>query len=225
MSQNPPSVQLSARIYRLLLLLYPRSFRRDFGAEMMRLFVDISGSAVDHRGSIGLAIVWFRILVDTVSAAPRERLAEAQRIFCGSRQRLLDLHWQTALLASLLVGIVLTPADLASMLVLGIPLFGAYVCTARSAPLPGSLRSVFVSVSALPLIIAIALLTRPLQVQRISENLTGWSPIMLFMVLPLTVTVFAIATTLIAVRMWTGKARVHTINRMSRSSPCLETLH
>ena len=213
MSEIPPSVRVSARIYRLLLLLYPRSFRRDFGAEMMKLFEDIAGNAVDHRGSIGLFLTWYDTLLDTASSASRERFAEAQHAVCRIEQRVLDLRWQTALLISLFIGIVLTPADLASMLVLGIPLFGVYVCTAHSSPLPGSLRTAFISASIAPLILVMGLMTNPLHVAPISETLSGLSPVALFMVVPLTATLLTMCATLIAVWIWNGKSRVHLFNQ------------
>ncbi len=213
MSEIPPSVRVSARIYRLLLLLYPRSFRRDFGAEMMNLFEDIAGNAVDHRGSIGLVLTWYDTLLDTAGSASRERFAEAQHAVCVIEQRVLDLRWQTALLISLFIGIVLTPADLASMLALGIPLFGAYICTANSLRLPGSIRTLLVSVSTLPLIIAIGLLTKPLQLLPIAEDLFGLSPVAVFLFLPLMSTALTIAATLIAVRIWTRRLPVHLLNQ------------
>lgn len=206
MSRVPPSVRVSIRIYRLLLRLYPRSFRCEFGSEMRRLFEEIAGDAVERRGWIGLALMWFRILLDTASAVPRERVAEAQQTLCVIRQSFLDLRWQTALLISLFLGMVLTPADLASMVLFGIPLFGVYVCAANSLPFPGSLRTVFVSVSTLPLIIAIGLMTKPLRVVPIAENLFGLSPVALCMVL-LMATVLTMAATLIAVRIWVRKSR------------------
>ena len=211
MSRVPPSVRVSIRIYRLLLRLYPRSFRREFGSEMRRLFEEIAGDAVECRGWIGLALMWYRILLDTASAVPRERVAEAQQRLCVIRQSFLDLRWQTALLISLFLGMVLTPADLASMVVFAIPLFGVYVCAANSLPLPGSLRTVFVSVSSLPLIVAIGLISNPLQVVPIVENLFGLSAVALSMVL-LMAPVLAIAATLIVVRIWVRKARANLFN-------------
>lgn len=213
MSRVPRSLRGPVRMYRLILLLYPRSFRREFGSEMTRLFEEIAGEAVERRGWIGLVPMWFRILLDTASAVPRERVAEAQQTLCRMRQSFLDLRWQTALLISLFLGMVLTPADLASMMVFGIPLFGVYVCAAKSLPLPGSLRTVFVSVSTLPLVIAIGLMTNPLHVEPIAENLFGLSPVAIFMVLPLMVTVLTIAATLIAVRIWVWKARANLLNQ------------
>ncbi len=212
MSRVPPSVQISVRIYRLLLRLYPRSFRREFGSEMRRLFEEIAGDAVERRGWIGLALMWSRILLDTASAVPRERVAEAQRTLCVIGQSFIDLRWQTALLISLFLGMVLTPADVASMVLFGIPLFGVYVCAANSLPLPGSLRTVFVSVSTLPLIIAIGLMTNSLQVVPFAKNLFGLSPVALSIVL-LMATVLTIAATLIAVRIWVRKSRENLVNQ------------
>lgn len=200
MSRVPLSIRVSVRIYRLLLWLYPRSFRRQYGSEMSRLFEEIAGEAVECRGGMGLALVWFRILLDTASAVPRERVAEAQHTLCVIRQRFFDLRWQTGLLISLFLGMVLTPADLASMVILGIPLFGVYVCVVNSLSLPNWLRTVFVSVSILPLIVALGLINNPSQVIPIAENTLGLSAVALSVVL-LMATVLAMVVTLLAVRI------------------------
>ena len=61
------------RIYRLLLHLYPRRFREEYGDEMRAAFSDMR-----RRHRAGGVIFWAFVLTDTFRAAGRERL-EAMR--------------------------------------------------------------------------------------------------------------------------------------------------
>ena len=60
---------LSKRLFRLMLLAYPRAFRLEYGSEMTQLFRDCyrdvqSGAAVRF---------WLHIIFDVIRSAPRER--------------------------------------------------------------------------------------------------------------------------------------------------------
>jgi len=57
------------RAYRLLLHLYPRRFREEYGEEMVVAF-----SEMRRRHGSGAASFWTFVLIDTISAAGRERL-------------------------------------------------------------------------------------------------------------------------------------------------------
>ena len=77
---NPPrSVELSVRIYELLVKAYPASFRRRYGDEMTRVFRELATDALRQRGAFGLMTAWFRVLGDLAWTAPQEHLVELQR--------------------------------------------------------------------------------------------------------------------------------------------------
>jgi hypothetical protein len=73
MSANPMS--LAARLYALLLYLYPSSFRREYGESMLQLFND-QRRAVSGAG--GNAMLWLKTLRDLVSSIPAAYLSERQ---------------------------------------------------------------------------------------------------------------------------------------------------
>ncbi|MBN1977152.1 MAG: hypothetical protein JW918_07095 [Anaerolineae bacterium] len=78
---------VSDRAYRLLLVGYPASFRRRFGAEMAQVFRDCVRDARQHGGLLGL---WVRTLGDFLATAPVEHLAALQG---GGRSN--KMSWNT----------------------------------------------------------------------------------------------------------------------------------
>src|SRR4051794_9896203 len=66
----------SQRIYRSLLLLYPRAFRQVFGADMVQVFGDRlrEEGAASRRGSVA---VWFSTLIDLFKSAPLQRMEKS----------------------------------------------------------------------------------------------------------------------------------------------------
>jgi len=78
----------SERIYRMLLLAYPRSFRARYEEEMVRLFLDQLRDAdgADRPGE--RAALWARSVADIASSAPSEHLRKestvAKRVDPGS---------------------------------------------------------------------------------------------------------------------------------------------
>jgi hypothetical protein len=63
----------SGRIYRLLLLAYPREFRRQFGGEMVQAFGDSCREARRRGGVTGLVMVWVRTVPNLAFTAIAER--------------------------------------------------------------------------------------------------------------------------------------------------------
>ncbi len=61
------------RIYRTLLLLYPRAFRQVYGADMVQVFGDRLREERERSGH-GTTAVWLRTLVDLFKSAPVQRL-------------------------------------------------------------------------------------------------------------------------------------------------------
>jgi len=69
----PRPVSVSRRLYALLLRLYPRRFRQEYGREMIHLFAAICRDAYATNGMTGLGAVWARAIGDLVVNASLER--------------------------------------------------------------------------------------------------------------------------------------------------------
>jgi len=63
----------SERFFRVMLLAYPREFRRDYGAEMVRAFGDLCLEEKRRGGASGLVMVWVRTVPDLATTAFVER--------------------------------------------------------------------------------------------------------------------------------------------------------
>jgi hypothetical protein len=70
----PKAILISVAIYRRLLILYPADYRREYGDAMTQLFRDQCRDAWASRRTWGLAILWFRALVDLTTSSTAERL-------------------------------------------------------------------------------------------------------------------------------------------------------
>ena len=66
-------VAASARLYEALLVLYPRAFRRRYGAEMRRDFRELSREGLAEGGATELARVLAQALLDLALTALEER--------------------------------------------------------------------------------------------------------------------------------------------------------
>lgn len=71
-SNDPRRVRLSFGIYRALLLVYPRAFRRQYGADMAYVFRDTCREAYRQRGGRGLIPLWGRAILDLSANVPKE---------------------------------------------------------------------------------------------------------------------------------------------------------
>jgi predicted permease len=60
-------VTASEKVYRVLLALYPATFRHEYGAEMAALF----RQRLDHEGALSL---WLDVIADLISTAPKEHI-------------------------------------------------------------------------------------------------------------------------------------------------------
>lgn len=63
----------SERVYRVLLLAYPKQYRREYGPQMEQAFRDLRREALCRGGGIGLARLWVRVGLDLASSAVVER--------------------------------------------------------------------------------------------------------------------------------------------------------
>lgn len=64
---------LSERVYRALLVLYPRPFRSDFGNEMARSFRSLCEEELRRYGRTGLFKLWLYTLLELLTTAVKER--------------------------------------------------------------------------------------------------------------------------------------------------------
>lgn len=78
MPDAPHFVERSVRIYRSLMHVYPVSFRKRYGCEMIRVFREMATDATQQYGSAGLISTWCRVLGDLVLSAFAEHLVELQ---------------------------------------------------------------------------------------------------------------------------------------------------
>ena len=62
------------RIYRTLLLLYPRAFRQVFGADMVQVFGDMLREERERSRPRASTVVWLRTLLDLFKTAPLQRM-------------------------------------------------------------------------------------------------------------------------------------------------------
>jgi hypothetical protein len=115
------SVSVSVRIYRALLVAYPKKFRDHYETQMVQVFRDSFREAHHHNGMPGVMNLWLHIFADLLVTALIERISEGSRymfspkvilwgglasVFCG-------LFW-------MLTGLSNSPASLVLALVLGL---------------------------------------------------------------------------------------------------------
>ena len=68
-TQSDRRVERHERIYRRLLIAYPREFRDEYGDDLVQSFRDLMMFSTNGKGT------WWRTLRDLVTSAPRERAA------------------------------------------------------------------------------------------------------------------------------------------------------
>jgi hypothetical protein len=83
---------VSVRLYTWLLVIYPVSFRREYGNEMVMLFRDMSYAAIgNNTGYRGLLSLWFLVLPELWTTAREQHLlAGCYERFQRIRNRLLQ---------------------------------------------------------------------------------------------------------------------------------------
>ena len=70
------AVSISERVYRLLLVAYPRRFRREYGEAMAQVFRDCCRAAEHGQGLRGVLRLWLATLRDLAGTAFVERVVE-----------------------------------------------------------------------------------------------------------------------------------------------------
>jgi hypothetical protein len=61
---NTRWIDTSRRLFGLMLNLYPREYRSDFGASMLQVFTDQCRCAYQEKGGLGIFFLWLRTLPD-----------------------------------------------------------------------------------------------------------------------------------------------------------------
>jgi capsular polysaccharide biosynthesis protein len=92
----------SARLYGVLLGLYPKAFRRRYGAEMRRDFADLSREVLGEGGGAGLARVWGAAFSDLAITALMERSAVLPRISARATGAIVLMAATVAMASSIL---------------------------------------------------------------------------------------------------------------------------
>lgn len=131
-------VPLSASIFRRMLAAYPASFRREYSAEMCRLFRDCAREAVASAGMVGLWRYWLRALGDlSVNAVAERRRQEVHmsRVFWMRVGSLAGVLGGALAFLTAALGIVVGALQLQdSHSSLGLSLFQVQFATERLAP-------------------------------------------------------------------------------------------
>jgi putative ABC transport system permease protein len=87
---------LADRVYRLLLLAYPRAIRRECGDDMVQLFADCRRAA---RETGGRRRLWWPAIVDIARHASHERLLQTRRAVRTAGRALLAENWRRSVKA------------------------------------------------------------------------------------------------------------------------------
>lgn len=64
----------SERVYRMLLLAYPRGFRREYGSQMEQAFGDLYREACERGGRRGIVLLWALTVSDLARTAVAQRV-------------------------------------------------------------------------------------------------------------------------------------------------------
>ena len=75
MTKVPLILRLSYRLYRLLLVVYPKPFRLEYGEPMLQVFRDCCVSTYAVTGYRGLACLWWHTVADLSATCLREHLS------------------------------------------------------------------------------------------------------------------------------------------------------
>ena len=78
-------VATSDRIYRLILNVYPRAFRDEYGEEMAQAMRDQVRDAWAERRVVGVAALWLKVLLDTTRSAFTEHLKQGRTVSFSRR--------------------------------------------------------------------------------------------------------------------------------------------
>jgi hypothetical protein len=73
------SLAVSDRLYKLMLMVYPAEFRREYEREMAQVFRDCCRQQRQQDGKLGLARLWVRMFLDLLRTVPAEHLESLRK--------------------------------------------------------------------------------------------------------------------------------------------------
>src|SRR5512138_351247 len=73
------TLSISVRIYRALLVAYPKKFREHYETQMVQVFRDSFRQAHHRHGMFGVIDLWLHTLADLVLTALIERISEGSQ--------------------------------------------------------------------------------------------------------------------------------------------------
>jgi len=91
MSSTNRFIHIAANLYQLLIIIYPASFRREFGPEMVVIFRDVSCAERDKKGAAALIGLWIALFFDLIATAVIERIREVYAMSTSNFGRLAGL--------------------------------------------------------------------------------------------------------------------------------------
>ncbi len=108
-----PSVKVSLRLYRTLLRLMPRAFRREYEDWILQAFRDQGEDIFFLRGNGGLIVLWIQTVPDVLSSAVAERLEGTSvnwRSLLGSSPNSRPVMWFALFVPATLAAFLLATA-------------------------------------------------------------------------------------------------------------------
>src|SRR5258708_5108541 len=73
MTEQPLVITLSARLYTALLILYPRTYRNEYGAQMVQVFHDVARDSYRRQRVVGIIFWWYLALFDLILTVIEQR--------------------------------------------------------------------------------------------------------------------------------------------------------
>lgn len=102
-------IHSSQQLYGMLLQLYPKSYRREFGKEMQYVFSEQLNDSYREHGESGIIHLWFKTIIDSLKSCITQHL-EAQKGDTSMSNKNTDITLkvvgQTALMT---LGLLLIP--------------------------------------------------------------------------------------------------------------------
>ncbi len=83
--ETPKALAVSDRLYRLLLFIYPTTFREEYGPHMAQLFRDQCRDAYGESGVKGVVRLWMTAVFDLAKTAVSEYIWEASHMTNGKK--------------------------------------------------------------------------------------------------------------------------------------------
>ncbi len=99
MAERPDDrLRQAIAVYRVLLLAYPASHRREYGPLMLQLFRDLWRDACRRSGSGSLLKLWVRVLIDLVVSASAAHWQAAKEKLMAVAHQITPMPWRNVLL-------------------------------------------------------------------------------------------------------------------------------